>query len=443
MKIEEGVGQLLDYEKRLRLASSRDEYGHRLIAGLADLVGFQTAALTSSWGAAGQRVTHVSDSSQVDQTAPLVSIIRRVAAIARNQEEQVAEYARSDFPEDLRDDLDSLAPPFVVAVKISESHDAYADGMLILLRVRPLKAAQKELLTYLSGLWVHGLRAVVRGRRRQARVLSWTRAVTLFTAAALLATPLIPARLSVTAPAEVVAESPVVVTAPLSGVIDEIKVQPRQLVSRGDILFNFDARELRNAFDTAQQEALVARSALRAVEQASFQRTAERARLAELRTQADLAELRAEQARARLERSEVRAPLAGEALIDRPSQWSGRPVQIGEKILELAQPGKTKLLIRVPVADAIRYEIGNPVRFYMSNRPFDPVEARLSKIDFEPSLSPSGILSFELSASFPDEIQTSLRLGAQGNAKVIGPESNLFLYLFRRPIAWLSRALAL
>ena len=442
MMSQDGAGRLLDYETRLRRAPSRDAYGHRLIAGLDDLVSFQSAGLVMGTGAR-LRVTHVSDVAQIDQTAPLVTLLRRVAAAGRDQPERVREIARHEFARELREDLEELAPAFVVTVRLADAEDTSAEGTLVLFRTRPLKAGQIDLLAHLAGVWAHGFRALAR-RRGAMRTggLPWPRIATIVTAAALAVTPFIPVHLSITAPAEVTARAPLTVTAPLNGVIETVHVSARAMVQPGAPLMSFDDRELRDAYETARQEAIVAESALHSAEQASFQRPAERARLAELRTQADLASLRAEQAEARLSRAEIRAPIAGEVLVDRPGQWRGRPVRIGEKLLEIAVPGQTELVVRVPVNDAIAYEIGDLVRFYRPDTPFEPVDARLAEMDFAPSMSSQGLLTYRLVATFHED-QPSLRLGAQGAAKIIGPESTLFFYLFRRPIAWLSRTIAL
>lgn len=442
MTSKDEVASLLDYETRLRRAPSRDAYAHRLIAGLDDLVGFQSAGLVTGSGTR-LRVTHLSDVARVDQTAPLVSLLKHVAAVASDRPERVQEFVHADFERGLRERLEELAPAFVVVVRLSDADDATSGGALVLLRTRPLKAGQSDLLAHLAGVWAHGLRALSRRRRVQfGGAMSWPRVATLVIGALLAGTPFIPVDLSITVPAEVVASGPVTVTAPINGVIDTVHVATRETVQPGELLVSFDDRELRDAYETARQEAIVAASALLAAEQASFQRPAERVRLAELRTQADLATMRADQAEARLARAEVEAPMAGEVLVDRPSQWRGRPVQIGEKLLEIAVPGQMELVLRVPVGDAIAYEIGDLVRFYRPDAPFEPVAAQLTEMDFAPSLSSQGLLSYRLVAAFSEDAPP-LRLGAQGSAKIIGPESNLFFYLFRRPVAWLSKTLAL
>ena len=436
------AGRLLEYETRLRRALSRDAYGHRLIAGLDELIGFQTAGLVVGNGARVQ-VTHVSDIAQVDQTAPLVALLRQVVAETRDQAESVREYARADFSSDVREELEEFAPAFIVVIRLADADDVAPEGTLVLLRARPLKAGQIDLLLYLTGVWAHGLRALSRRRgARRTGGLPWPRIATILTLAALAIMPFVPVELTITAPAEVAARAPITVTAPINGVIENVHVSAREQVRQGALLVSFDDRDLRDALEMARQEAIVSASALRAAEQAGFERPSERARLAELQAQADLASMRAEQAGARLARAEITAPVAGEVLIDRPNQWHGRPVNIGERILELAVPGHTELVVWVPVGDAIGYEIGDLVRFYHPDAPFEPVAAQLVEMDFAPSMSPQGVLSYRLVAEFL-EAKPTLRLGAQGAAKVVGPYSNLFVYLFRRPLAWLSKTLAI
>jgi multidrug efflux pump subunit AcrA (membrane-fusion protein) len=51
----------------------------------------------------------------------------------------------------------------------------------------------------------------------------------------------------VVAPCEVVANDPIVVTAPLEGIIEKIDVKPGQMVTKGALLYEYDKRlPLRN-----------------------------------------------------------------------------------------------------------------------------------------------------------------------------------------------------
>ena len=73
-----------------------------------------------------------------------------------------------------------------------------------------------------------------------------------------------PIRLSVLARGEVAPQDPVLLRAPLSGVIDRIQVQPNQRVKAGDALFDLDATSLAGQFAMAARERDAAQESFRA-----------------------------------------------------------------------------------------------------------------------------------------------------------------------------------
>ncbi|HTO62264.1 MAG TPA: HlyD family secretion protein, partial [Bradyrhizobium sp.] len=179
-----------------------------------------------------------------------------------------------------------------------------------------------------------------------------------------------------------------------------------------------------------------------AVAEAEYRQAAQQA-LFDDKSRALLAVLkgRAEQRRADvtynqslLDRIKVTATRSGLALYDDPNAWIGRPVTIGERLLEIADPSQAEIEIWLPVADAITLETGADVDFFLNVAPESPRRARLRQASYEPTLSPAGLMGYRLKATLTDGASPP-RIGLKGTAKVYGERVSLFYYLLRRPLA--------
>src|SRR5665811_1038835 len=78
-----------------------------------------------------------------------------------------------------------------------------------------------------------------------------------------------------------------------------------------------------------------------------------RAKLTVLKARADQRRTDVTFAQSMLDRIHVTASRDGLALFDEPNDWIGRPVTIGERLLEIADPTQGELEIWLPIADAI------------------------------------------------------------------------------------------
>jgi hypothetical protein len=143
-----------------------------------------------------------------------------------------------------------------------------------------------------------------------------------------------------------------------------------------------------------------------------------------------------------LDRIHVTASRSGIALFDDPNDWIGRPVTIGERLMEIADPSQAELEIWLPVADAITLKTGADVDFFLNISPGAPLHATLRQASYEATLSPSGLLGYRLKALFADGSRVP-RIGLRGTAKVYGERVSLFYYLMRRPLAAVRQLLGL
>lgn len=252
----------------------------------------------------------------------------------------------------------------------------------------------------------------------------------------------IPVPMSTLAPAEIQTSNPVIVAAPLDGVIERFHVQPNQPVTAGQPLFSFESTVLRSRFEVARKGLTQAEAELLTASQAAFADPQTKARVAQLRAQVELR--RAEMALARdlLDRVTVKADRAGIAVFTDVNDWLGKPVSVGERVLTLADPQAPEIDIMVPVGDALVLEPGSPVELFLNVDPLHPLRARLTHASYEAGLSAAGVLSYRVKAAL-DAGEAPPRIGLRGTAKILGDRVPLALYLFRRPLALLRQSLGI
>jgi multidrug resistance efflux pump len=246
----------------------------------------------------------------------------------------------------------------------------------------------------------------------------------------------IPVRLSVLAPAEVIALNSVAVTAPQDGVVGTFAVAPNARVKAGDLLFSLDDSALLNRLAVARKSLEIAQADAHIAQQRAFDDVKSKADVAVAlgRVREKEAELVAVETQA--QRVEVRAERDGIAIFADTNDWLGRPVLTGERVMQIAQPEDGGILVWLAVADAINLELDAPVRLFLHTEPLSPRTGQLIEASYQASLSPEGVASYRLRARF-DAGNVLPRIGLRGTARISGDWVLLGYYLFRRPIAHL------
>ncbi|MDX2505872.1 MAG: efflux RND transporter periplasmic adaptor subunit [Gammaproteobacteria bacterium] len=254
----------------------------------------------------------------------------------------------------------------------------------------------------------------------------------------------IPVPQSVIAPATIIALQPDIVTAPLDGVIDKVLVKPNEAVNREQILFQFEQSSFRNRYEVAGKVLKVAQAKYLKAQQLSFSNNEMKAQLALLKAQMDQRSAEVDYAQQLLQRTVVHAAQNGIAIVDNINDLVGKPVQIGEKIMIIANPQQVEIEIELPIEDAIIMEPGALVELFLNNAPAKALSAELYYIGYSAQITRQGILAYRLLARFKQSAtrKTPLpRIGLKGSAKIHGPQVSLFYYLFRRPLSVLRQTL--
>lgn len=257
----------------------------------------------------------------------------------------------------------------------------------------------------------------------------------------LIALGFVQAPLTVLAPAEVTGEDSVAVRVPLEGVIESILVRPNHVVSVGSVLARIEDTELRNALSIAERKVIVSQARLAQLQNASFtdREAAREVKVAE----AELALANSERALAqdRLGRIEIKANGNGIAVFDDPNELTGRPVSVGEKIMEIVSPDNLEFTVRLPVIDNIDLQQGSKVRIFLDGNPLDPIDATLTRTSYRAITQTDGSFAYTLKAQADSEVDLdTVRIGAHGTAQLYGDRHSLYFIVFRRPLSWLRQA---
>lgn len=417
---------LLALSHRARAAQSLSELSFLLVNDSHELLPYRQAALVQ----AGERMPTLSGVLQPEANAPYVLWLR---ALVKHVEQALPAQPRplqaQDLPDALASEWEQWWPEHALWLPLE------GQAGLLLARETPWSERDLALLAHWLEAWQHAARALQRPRwgRRQSSGksrLRWGWPIALLALAAGLAYPV---QMTVLAPGELVPANPVVVRAPLEGVVDVFHVQPNQAVTKGQPLFGFDEALIQSRIEVARQGLATA--------QTDYRQTSQQA-LADprARTQLGLLSGKIEEKRAELQflseqlrRSRVLAPQDGVVLMDDPSQWIGRPVTVGERILRIALEGDVEVEAWLPLADAISLRTGDEVQLYLQANPLEPVVAKLRYMAHEAVDRPEGHQAFRVRASLNGA--NDARVGLKGTARLYGERVPLAYWMLRRPLA--------
>ncbi len=190
-----------------------------------------------------------------------------------------------------------------------------------------------------------------------------------------------------------------------------------------------------------QQAALnKAQVELQSVTNTGFSDASARIDLAMLEAEVELARIDLELAKLRQSQATLRSPRDGVVLLDRPSEWIGRPVQPGEAIMRIVNPRQIWLQISVAAENMIDYQTAERVRFSLDAKPLTRFSAEIVQSDYEPFLNEQNQLVYRLYARISDSDEAAtLALGLRGSGRVYGETVPLIYQILRRPlVAWRS-----
>lgn len=251
----------------------------------------------------------------------------------------------------------------------------------------------------------------------------------------------IPVPMSALAPAEVIAVDPMLVTAPIEGVIKEILAAPGTFVEQGTPIVKFADVKLRNDVEVAGRNMAVAKAKHFKIVQSATLTQKDMQDLATAKAELDVAEAEFVYANELLQRSTIRADRSGLLIYASKSDWVGKPVAVGERLMEIGDPSKSELKIELPVSDAIALKSGGAVALFLDGNPLRSIAGTIIRTSYRPASTTEQQLAFRIHAKFDDG--TPRRLGLRGVARISGESVSLWFYLLRRPLSALRQRVGL
>jgi len=435
----QGLTTLLQLERSARHAGSRTELGFVIVNETHRLLDYHQAVLWRFNLTGGVRIEAVSGVAQLDRNAPyLVWMEGIIRGISRGESARKARtVTAADVGPGEQDGWNEWVPGHALWAPLISPRGELIGGLWFT-RPREWGAPETTLVERLADAYAHAWVALEALDRRplKERLVAWlpNRKIQLAVLALLVGAMLIPVRESVLVPADVVANQPLLVAAPVEGVVKQIHVRPNEAVKEGQLLFSLDDTAFRGRYEVAMKALAVARADYLRAAQKGFDDDRSRGEVALIAATMQEKQAEAEYSARLLERSDVRAPRDGVAVFGDANDWLGKPVVTGEKVMTLAEPTRTELQAFVPVRDAINLESGAPVRLFLNNEPTRPLAATLYQTSYEAQPTPDGVLAFRVKARF-DEGVAAPRIGLKGTAKVYGKRVTFFYYMMRRPLA--------
>ena len=306
---------------------------------------------------------------------------------------------------------------------------------LLLMRETMFREGENFRLTRISETVSHSWRALT-GEKPVKRIGRFGRKEKIGVSVALLVIALFPVRMTALAPVEVVAERPFTVAAPFSGVISRIHVAPNAAVEEGELLVSFDDVKLSNELKLAEEKLAVAKARVDRSTSSAFGKDDETREIATLRAEYDLAQADYGFANDVMDLAAIKAPRSGMAIYSDRRDWEGRAVNVGDPILQVADPGKIALRIDLPAAEQMALNRGSRVKLWLDAQPLWAIEGKVKYASYQARQTAEGILAFAVLA---EPVSDRPRIGSRGTAKLYGERVPLFYSLLKRPIASLRQ----
>ncbi|HVZ43517.1 MAG TPA: HlyD family efflux transporter periplasmic adaptor subunit [Ramlibacter sp.] len=429
------LDNLLHLESRAFAATTPESLGFTIVNETSVLAPFRQAALFLVTPLGSLALSHASGLVNVAEDTPYAVWLGRLAA-ALPVEPGMQQLQIANAPEELVEGWQEWLPAHLLACNLV-GNDGKRVGLALYARDDPWQPHELAALERIHETYGYCAQALTRSptpwKSLVAKVFQRRTARRALVAAIVVL--LIPVRLSAVAPAEVVALNSVAIAAPQDGVVGAFHVQPNSPVKAGDKLFSLDDRGLESRREVAERALASARADLLVAQQKAFDETRSKGELAAAEGRVKEKEAELELAQGTLERVTVRAPADGVIIFGDANDWLGRPVQTGERIMQLADPRDAGVLVWLPVADAINLDPGAPIRLFLHTQPLSPLAASLVETSYQPVQSPAGVASYRVRGRFDGAATSSARIGLRGTARVSGDWTILGYYLFRRPIA--------
>jgi len=244
----------IQLEQRARAAETEAELAFIFANETLALIEFQTAVVFSDDG----RIVCLSGVSAPDARSTASVFLTQLAKNLIAAQTPPSAFAANAAPKVLQTDWSEYLAPYALWIPPPPRGWGY-----LATREHPFSNHDRELMTRLAGAFNHALRALAGARRFRLRLTPKASLARIAVILALLGIMMAPVRLSVLAPAEIVAVNPTVVRSPLDGIVQSMQVAPNQTVQAGAVLAQLETTALVTKLEVAGKELIAAEAEYR------------------------------------------------------------------------------------------------------------------------------------------------------------------------------------
>lgn len=435
------LAALTHLEGQVRAAKTIRELQFLAVNETRRLVPYQQAFLLTCGdaGSDGCRVATAASVAVVEREAPLIRWLEQVAQALRREypgDEPMA-LTEETCPASCREGWRQYVQGYVFWCPLKHPDETVL-GAWWFEREFPWQDNDVAIVHRLAGSYAYAWKALTKKTGGWSATMKKPSAwlVGLLLAGALC----VPVRVSTVAPMKVIAKDPVIVSAPMDGVIADVVVPPNTMVLQDRILFRYEDTNIRNQFQVAEKQLAVARAEHAQAVQAGFADAQRKADAPLKEAEIALKETERDYAQEMLEQIDVCAPQTGLLLYTDKADWVGKPVSVGERVMEIADPQRLELRIDLPVGDSLMLKEGAEVVAFFDALPLESFTATVSRASYHAEVLPGEVLAYRVMAEL-SITDARLRIGWQGSAKVYGERGPLAFLLFRRPLTALRQLL--
>ena len=253
---------LLGLQRQAQEAATLDTLSHIVANDTHKLVPYKQAVF---WLADGRRVSlhSASGNALLDEKGPYAVALKNIIHSQAFTQDPAKSSVQNFTPDFLKRADTSLPSAHALLVPFITQKDGVTGG-LWLERDIPFEKAEQQLLRELSFGYAYALAMLKLRRHDWLSNLRGRHAgrLTVIVAAGLMMCLFIPVRLSVTAPAEIVAQNPRIIAAPFEGLMEQILVQPGDTVEPNQPVARMDTIALQARLDMTAQGQEISRAAL-------------------------------------------------------------------------------------------------------------------------------------------------------------------------------------
>lgn len=429
------LATLIFLTKRVREAATASEIQFLLVNESQSLIPYRQAV----YWEAGRGVQTVSGVTSFEQHSPYVQWLEKWFRAGKERKQDVSAMV-ADLAVLGEGDRswEEWLPRYLLTIDL-KGKDNYPGGRVLFARDTPFSQQETAMLCEWCDTWRDQYRHNYRKSWRQYLGSGYKSSTkTLLTralfVAVLAAISVYPVQLSVLAPAELIPLNPSVVRAPMDGVVDQMLVKPNERVINGQPLLQFDQAALNNRLEVARRSLVTAETEYRQRAQQALFDPESKAKLSVLQSQIKERQIEVTFLVELFSRSQVVSPRAGLVIYNDPSEWIGRPVVTGERVLLVADEKEVQVEAWLSPSDMIGLEDETEARLFLSADPTTPVIAHLSYISYQPELRPDGLYAYRIRAQLTENGDLP-RIGLKGTARLEGDRVALIYWVLRRPWA--------